>query len=746
MNTLINFRINFFQLIATSVLFQYITAFAGDPIIIDSRHYSNIFGEIRNFRIFLPPGYYDNSQSRYPVIYYYHGWSQRYFGSTTEKSADEGYSNNGDNIANFVASHEVIVVKPDGYNRSPDQPYNLRPYNIGPVETFRQFPIYIPELIHYIDANFRTIPDRNHRAISGLSMGGFMTFWIAGKYPDLFCAAGNFCGSAEFVIGPRDFPVEYRHLDMYKNYAGMNIRLNYGNRDFIRCYHRDMNRVWSRVMDNYVFKVYDAEHTTCGLGEMFTFILNTFSDPLEKPERWGHIDVYPTFSVWGYDVNTDRNQPGFTVLEDVNARGFRCEVREFLPDGGIMPFVNVSVTTPPIYEKNQSYIISDLDINKLNAIRKTIQSDQAGRLRIAIDGGVHEIGINKELDEPNICIASFEVENIPWATTNRDIPVRVKLLNKGLHTAEGVKATLSATKEGTSISVNEVEFGNIIENQIQKGRVPFIFNVPADSIEIVQFKLTVRDKDQREWCNIFEVKLRKDRPEIKDFFIADGKEFMVANAGADSIRVFLGNGNGDGVANPGESIVILVRDHGKYWRTEAYSSSKYINPNGMNVRMSDYWGNYDHVGGSAKYTVPLIASDCPEGQDLDFYVEYWLPDYPDHIIQKGRIKIHITGKDLAPPLIDWVKISGDNTIQASVYDGSSLKSVIARLQSKDHPERTLETELKDNGKEGDRRENDNVYSKKMPVEGFGVFNIEIEAIDISGNIKIEKSTDVHVLQ
>jgi poly(3-hydroxybutyrate) depolymerase len=746
MNAPINLRFKFIQLMAASVLMKSLTAFAADPIIIDSRHYSNVFGEIRNFRIFLPPGYYDNPQSRYPVIYYYHGWSQRYFGSTSIIAADEGNSNNGDNIANFVASHDVIVVKPDGYNRSPDQPYDLRPYNVGPVETYRQYPIYIPELIQYIDANFRTIADRNHRAISGLSMGGFMTFWIGGKYPDLFCAAGNFCGSAEFVVGPRDFPVEYRHLDMYNNYAGMNVRLNYGNRDFIRCYHRDMNRIWSQVMDNYEYKVYDAEHTTCGLGEMFAFIINTFNDPPEKPEKWGHIDVYPSFSVWDYDVSTDRNLPGFTVLEDVDVRGFRCSVREFLPDGEIMPFVNVLITTPSIYGKNQSYIINDMDIKKLSITQKTIRSDHAGRLKIIIDGSIHEIGINKEIDESNICIASFEVENIHWATTNKNIPVRVKLLNKGLGIAEGVKATLSATKGGTSISVNETAFGSIAENQMQKGRVPFIFNVPVDSIEIVKFKLTIVDKNQHEWTDFFEIKLRKEQPEIKDFVIADGREFMVTDAGIDSIRLLLGNGNGDGIANPGESFTILVKDHGKYWRTEAYSSSKYVNPYSINVRMSDYWGNYDHVGGSAKYTVPMIASNCPEGQDLNFYVEYWLPDYPDHIIQKGRIRINVTGKDIAPPLIGWVKISGDNTIHAKVCDGSALRSVKARLQSKATPERILETELKDDGKEGDACEKDNVYSRKMLVQGFDLFNIEIEAVDLFGNIKTQKSTDIYVLQ
>src|SRR5687767_6416712 len=309
---------------------------AGDVTIIDSRHYSSIFGETRNFRIFLPPGYFNNPQKKYPSIYFLHGWSQRYFGDGGQayEEFDKSDENKGDNIAKFVSTHDVIVVKSDGYNRSPDEKYYLRPYNIGPVETFRQFPIYYPELIEYIDTNYRTIADREHRAISGLSMGGFMTFWIAGKYPGLFSAAGNFCGSAEFFVGPKDFPVEYRHIDIYKNYAGMNLRLHYGDKDFIRGYHQDMNRIWPHIMDNYEYKIYDAEHSTCGLGEMFDFFIKTFEHPPVRPMNWNHIDVYPQFSVWDYSVSSDRNVSGFTILENVNKRGFRCSVREFLPEIG----------------------------------------------------------------------------------------------------------------------------------------------------------------------------------------------------------------------------------------------------------------------------------------------------------------------------------------------------------------------------------------------------------------------------
>ncbi|MBK9389789.1 MAG: hypothetical protein IPN68_06215 [Bacteroidetes bacterium] len=332
--------------------------------IIDSKHYSSVFGEIRNFRVFLPPGYYNNPQKRYPVIYFYHGWSQRSFGSGPDgyNHFEKGEDNKGDNIAAFVLKNDVIVVKPDGYNRSRDEEYYLRPYNVGPVETSRQFPLYFPELVNHIDASFKTVPDRNHRAISGLSMGGFMSYWIGGKYPDMICAIGNFCGSAEFVIGPKDFPVEYRNIDLYKNYNGVKVRLNYGNEDFIRYYHRDLNKIWLQVMDNYEYEVYEAAHSTCGMGEMFSFLKSAFENPPAKPDNWNHIDVYPEFEVWDYKIETDRDMPGFTVLEKVNSRGFRCAVRQHLPDGETMPHINVSVSTPPVYKKNVSYIINDVDL------------------------------------------------------------------------------------------------------------------------------------------------------------------------------------------------------------------------------------------------------------------------------------------------------------------------------------------------------------------------------------------------
>jgi pimeloyl-ACP methyl ester carboxylesterase len=707
-----------------------------------------VFGEIRNFRVFLPPGYYDNPGKKYPVIYYYHGWSQRYFGSGPDSysSIEKGDDNNGDNIANFVADHEVIVVKPDGYNRSPGEEYYLRPYNVLPVETFRQFPVYFPELVSYIDASYRTLADRNHRAISGLSMGGFMSFWIGGKYPQLISAIGNFCGSPEFIAGPKDFPVEYRHIDMYKNYAGINVRLNFGNEDFIRYYHRDMNKIWTQVMDNYEFKIYKAAHSTCGLREMFEFIMKTFENPPVKPAKWDHIDVYPEFSVWDYNVSSDRDVPGFTILENVDRRGFRCSVREHLPDGELLPFVKLCVTTPPIYEKNTMYTINDIDVRNLQTVSYTLKSDNNGILKINLSGSSHELGINKTGDKANICMASFTYEKEPFATGKEDVTLKISLLNKGIAKGEGIKASLSATRKSAQVLNGAADLGDISINEIVASKSPLTFRITADSIEIEKFRLKISDKSNNEWTEYFEIPIiNREIPEIKEFEIADGRKVTVAKEGINSETIVLGSGNGDGLANPGESIVILVKDSGKLWRANVIANGKYINPNGINIRESDNWGSYDYVGGSSKYSIPVISSDCPENQMIGFIVEYWLPDNPNHIIKQGRINLKVSGRDQTPPVMQWVRITGDNVIQAKIYDGAAVRNVSAKLILKDNTDKFFEVELVNDGTNGDRAKDDNVFSYQVPESKFGFYKIEISAADLSGNMMKKASPEIFVL-
>ena len=93
----------------------------------------------------------------------------------------------------------------------------------------------------------------------------------------------------------------------------------------------------------------------------------------------------------------------------------------------------------------------------------------------------------------------------------------------------------------------------------------------------------------------------------------------------------------------------------------------------------------------------------------------------------------------------WIKSTGDNILQAKVYDGSKIQSVKAKFISKDDSTKTFEVELKDDGIAGDRVEADNVFSKKITVQKFGFYKVSLEAIDSFGNKIIEESPDEFVL-
>lgn len=707
--------------------------------IFDQQHYSNVMGENRNYRVFLPPSYSSDTTRRFPVIYFMHGWGQRYFGDGTDAYAsfDKGNDNNGDNIANYVARHNVIVVKSDGYNRRRDEEYYVRPYNVTPVETYRQFPPYFPELIHHIDQHFRTLSNRNHRGISGLSMGGFMTYWIAAKYPHLFSAAGSFCGSPEFEVGPVAMPIEYRHIDMYKNLEGVNVRLHYGDKDFIRDYHHDMNLVWPQLMNNYSYKVFDAEHSTAGLGEMFDFILNTFKNPPKAPEKWSHTDVYPAFSVWGYDVSTDRSVPGFTTLEDVNKRGFRCAVRQHVPDGELLTSTQVAITTPPIYQKNTEYIINDIDLRTGISVSRKVRAGADGKLQITINGGNHEIGINAASDGPELAIATAKLEGTAWITAGEETKLHVQLLNKGNRKANKISTTLRGFRNNLQVTTPAQNLTQLEINAIGGKPLTFSFKV-NDTVEVVKFLLEMRDGSNNQWTEDITFPVRKNLPAFQQVSIADGRSVTVVNGGTGQQKLVLGKGNGDGIANPGESIVVLVNDSNKLYRTDLLVSGNYVNPFGTNVRRSDTWTNFDHVGASAKYDVPLIAGNTPQNHLINMLAEYWVAEYPFHHTRRGLVSIRVSGEDKTPPIIDHVEVGPDNKLSIKVTDGSKISEVRAKLILKKDSSKTVDLSPADTGKNGDQVPNDNVFSISIPEQRFGIYRVIVEAKDEHENAVVEE--------
>ena len=602
-------------------------ALAGEAIILDRSHFSQVFGEERNYRIFLPPDY-ATSGKRYPVVYWFHGWSERYnrpVAGDPHRNYDAGTDYGGDNIANFVGSHDLIVVKWDGYNpRTPGEKYP-RPYNISPVETERQFPLYFPELVSYIDAHYPTIADREHRATAGLSMGGFMSFWVSGKYPHLVGSASNFMGSSEFFVGPRGFPVEYRHEEMHNNYEGMRTRMVKGSKDFIQFYHRRMNAIWNYTRPYHETEEFEADHGTPGMARTLAFHMNAFAHPLPPPEVWHHNDVYPDFSVWGWEVHSDRRVPGLTALENVSASGFRSSVREWLYGGNCMPQVKVTILSARLYPPGKRQAITYVRVRDGKVRLERENADAEGRLHFELDGDAYEVGVGPAAVP---ALDGFTVQDAGWATAGKPVRVRVRFWNKG------------ATASAPARFAWETPNGSVYL-KTRFAAVPAL--APGKWAEI-PLEFLVRD-EQREIVRLFaagggkklmlEIPLFPPASPASEFRIADGKSLSVFQEGVQKRQLRLGEGNGDGVAQAGERIAILLPDGDAFRAAELFTNDACMD---NSQRVSDVWGNYDHVGASAKYSLPLIAPGCPAGHRVRLLARVQLPDKPNHHIRYAVIE------------------------------------------------------------------------------------------------------------
>jgi enterochelin esterase-like enzyme len=155
----------------------------------------------RRIFIYTPPGYDTSHGARYPVLYLQHGGGED----------ERGWPMQGrvslilDNLIAEGKAKPMLVVMEQGYARKPDEPeVPLRP-PVGtpaaaiPPDFSRMFAtldeVFSKDLIPFIDGTYRTLPNREHRAMAGLSMGGMQSFQIGLAHTDMFSYLGGFSGA-----------------------------------------------------------------------------------------------------------------------------------------------------------------------------------------------------------------------------------------------------------------------------------------------------------------------------------------------------------------------------------------------------------------------------------------------------------------------------------------------------------------------------------------------------------------------
>jgi enterochelin esterase family protein len=160
-------------------------------LVSEVNYFSEITQSWRRSFVYTPPGYESNSDKRYPVLYLQHGSFEDETGWLQQGKANLI-------LDNLIASHEavpMIIVMDNGYATRAGNEHTAQNTS-RPAMVFEE--VMMQEVIPMIDKKFRTIAQRESRAIAGLSMGANQTMRIAMNHLNHFAYYGGFSGTANY--------------------------------------------------------------------------------------------------------------------------------------------------------------------------------------------------------------------------------------------------------------------------------------------------------------------------------------------------------------------------------------------------------------------------------------------------------------------------------------------------------------------------------------------------------------------
>ncbi len=161
--------------------------------IIEDRFYDCTAGGAskRRMLVYLPADYY-SSDKRYPVVYLLHG----------ARGNESSWIDRGnmislvDSLMKYNKMKPCIIVMPNMNNYNTDEE-GLNSTFKAPIQSLFDVDgstesAFVHDVVGFVDSHYRSIPDKRHRAIAGLSIGSFQTIYITAANPDTFDYIGAF--------------------------------------------------------------------------------------------------------------------------------------------------------------------------------------------------------------------------------------------------------------------------------------------------------------------------------------------------------------------------------------------------------------------------------------------------------------------------------------------------------------------------------------------------------------------------
>jgi enterochelin esterase-like enzyme len=161
-------------------------------------YHAQATGSWRRAYVYTPPDYDTTTGTRYPVLYLQHGAGEDERGWTKQGRANFIL----DNLIAAGKARPMIVVMESGYAMPRPAGTTRGPQFLQQMsEAFGA--LLLNDLLPMIDTTYRTIADREHRAIAGLSMGGRQALHVGLSHLDTFASIGAFSGALLDVFDPQ---------------------------------------------------------------------------------------------------------------------------------------------------------------------------------------------------------------------------------------------------------------------------------------------------------------------------------------------------------------------------------------------------------------------------------------------------------------------------------------------------------------------------------------------------------------
>jgi S-formylglutathione hydrolase FrmB len=338
-----------------------------------------------HIRVVMPTGYDPSSATRYPVLYLYHGTSGR----------PSDWITSGDALATTANKNLILVLPEAGYDGDGGGFFNNE-WNGGARGGSEWETFEYDQVVPWIDQNFPTLADRDHRAIAGLSQGGYGAMHGAALHPDEFTSVGSFSGAPEIYRDPvvragadaviEAITVALNHLKLFtilgdpvtngahwqghdpgtlvENFRGMNINLwtATGLPGDLDSPEDQYGGIYSNVIEgathistlafhshlqqagipshfvNYVFGTHNFPYWARDFREYIPILMNRFAHP-STPTKISYASSAKAYAQWNWGVAVHRSAAErLTTVKAASSTGF-----SFVGSDA------ATVVTPPLY-------------------------------------------------------------------------------------------------------------------------------------------------------------------------------------------------------------------------------------------------------------------------------------------------------------------------------------------------------------------------------------------------------------